>query len=403
MGTYNYDALRRLDDINDFRQRADSAPDDDYMSGGQAWGSNKGIFRKRLGIGNLADSSAPRMFDTPRTALPRLERPDHWAEFDQAASPASADINELSETAMDRIYHEAWAASEGDTDYDDDDEYGGPAGTTYETPADPMLVVRAPFTVDHGKTFRGIAEDGALRDQRHTGESSANYDPSRRSWANQELFGRDEEVVYGYVDHRGPSRDDDRPNQSDELQYYGDARFVMRPDVERRTTITAGDSLNELAGGAHPAPSPFRSGAATTWSSSSETASSWGPGGVDYIEAQVHPPTGSSGWGGVDLGRDVERVELPVVDNNMAGSWPTAGTMKDAEVFANAAQSQITDNGWGVPAVEVGRHAEYRQPAFDFAGQEPTRPSMHRIKQIQPLHQPSTHQFETWGRAPRRS
>ena len=95
-----------------------------------------------------------------------------------------------------------------------------------------------------------ILENDRFKTQFETGESGGLYDPSLRAGYEMALFGLHPDVevqkrpIYGYVFTPGQEG-------ASGVSQYGETRFVLKPGVRGRTSITVGDSLGT---GAVPVP-----------------------------------------------------------------------------------------------------------------------------------------------------
>ena len=174
------------------------------------------------------------------------------------------------------------------------------AGRLKELLADKPVVVR----VSDEAALRGILTEGRFRTQFDPGTKRASglaSDRERRR-LGEEVAGiapdtpADRRPVYGYVAVGGvePALEAgkkipgvaEREGQEDILSGYGKVQVVLKPGVRSRTTVTVGDSLDEIA---FLRPTPIDAPTAEslgTRSLDSITAPGWTRRG--YVEAQVH-------------------------------------------------------------------------------------------------------------------
>lgn len=136
--------------------------------------------------------------------------------------------------------------------------------------------------------FAKILDQGKFRNQHETGTSRGTLDPRLRAKAERNAFGYhlsapSDFPTYGYV---ASGKNGFTPGASS----YGGLKIEFKPEVRKRTTITAGDSLGgfvnkNLVGTPinHP-----RMGSLGNMSSYNMEGGKLKPG--SYIEAQIHGP-----------------------------------------------------------------------------------------------------------------
>jgi len=141
-----------------------------------------------------------------------------------------------------------------------------------------------------------ILPQGKFKNQHETGTSKGTLDPKRRVEAERNGFGNDlrkpeDFPIYGYIDSKLGNAD-----------HYGDVRVVFNPAVRRRTTITVGDSLDNLEN-RHVVPSPIDKLGIECFDTNinGSTGKFYGR----YIEAQIH--------GGLTLA-DIDFIDLSHVN-----------------------------------------------------------------------------------------
>lgn len=166
------------------------------------------------------------------------------------------------------------------------------------------VCIAVPYDATHD-----ILSDGRFMSQFEVGDSGGAYDPDMRAMQETAVFDHHPHVVpaarpiYGYVAPDGKVT-------ANGVSQYGETRFVLKPDVATRTTMTVGDSLNT-----HATPVPMTGDVTARDISNSAARTFFGDSGQrlatagisrfvdwDYFEAQIH--------GGVSLD-DVLEVHLP--------------------------------------------------------------------------------------------
>ena len=92
------------------------------------------------------------------------------------------------------------------------------------------------------ETAKQILTDGQFKSQFEVTQSKGLYDPVLRTKYETAMFGMHPHMnkrlraIYGYVYTPGQET-------SESLDQYGNMRFLLKPEVRSRTTMTAGDSL----------------------------------------------------------------------------------------------------------------------------------------------------------------
>lgn len=143
----------------------------------------------------------------------------------------------------------------------------------------------------HSKNVDTLLADGRFKSQFETGTSGAILNTKSRANAEELGLGVPERAraknrpIYGYL----------RTNRDFELQGFGDITFVMRDSVKNRTTVTAGDSLYDFAGGVTTG-TPINNPTRTGWGQYIGDIYDYGTGQMDgktlmrrmqYFEAQM--------------------------------------------------------------------------------------------------------------------
>jgi hypothetical protein len=166
-------------------------------------------------------------------------------------------------------------------------------------PKNPVVRTRAPESV-----LRSIAESGEFKTQHETKTSSGYLDPDFRKHVERRMFGDGLKTFpfYGYLAEKGG---ESAFGQKSSAYGYGNIVFEFKPSVNRRTTVTLGDSMT-----GEPAPLPVND----VLSVSKERRYVAAGSGYGYVEAQVHDKL---------TVQDVERIYV----NGMGKTAVKRGTM----------------------------------------------------------------------------
>ena len=127
----------------------------------------------------------------------------------------------------------------------------------------------------------GVLEAGRFKTQFETGTSGGAYDPEYRKAGEARGFGIPEDInvterpVYGYIDVP------DGNNASN----YGPVKFVLKPEVKRRATVTVGDSIELINDGEIVGTPALAPGPGSLYHNARRLAKGEAPRG--YIEAQI--------------------------------------------------------------------------------------------------------------------
>jgi hypothetical protein len=177
-----------------------------------------------------------------------------------------------------------------------------------------------------GPDLLSVLRQGRFKSQHETRSSHGLYDPEDRARVERGFFGAPESPtdhpVYGYLYNGDEPASTNGPSSGfgGTLAQYGPYRVVFRPEVRKRTTYTAGDSLAvEWSGDAQPLPLDDPGLDADV--DRGNDASS-GPWEVGYYEAQVH---------GELTPADISRVEFdPYMDPEELAGEPDPKRPGDA-------------------------------------------------------------------------
>jgi hypothetical protein len=141
---------------------------------------------------------------------------------------------------------------------------------------------RGQLTVRRGRRgTEGVLEAGRFKTQFETGTSGGAYDPEYRKAGEARGFGIPEDInvterpVYGYIEV---------PDGSN-AENYGPVKFVLKPEVKRRATVTVGDSIGLINDGEIVGTPALAPGAGSLYHNARQLAKGEAPNG--YIEAQI--------------------------------------------------------------------------------------------------------------------
>ena len=127
----------------------------------------------------------------------------------------------------------------------------------------------------------GVLEAGRFKTQFETGTSGGAYDPEYRKAGEARGFGIPEDInvterpVYGYID----------VPDGDNASSYGPVKFVLKPEVKRRATVTVGDSIDLINDGEIVGTPALAPGPGSLYHNARRLAKGEAPRG--YIEAQI--------------------------------------------------------------------------------------------------------------------